>query len=70
MENYSGSKCPKCEKHFFEMVEETPSKSKFKLQFIRCFSCKTVIGVMDYFNIGASLDVIQTKLDSIEAKTK
>ncbi len=44
------SKCPKCEKSGFELAEETPLGSAFKLMFVRCSSCKTVVGVTDYLN--------------------
>ncbi len=61
--NYSGSKCPKCESKNFESVLETPSKSNFKLQFIRCTSCKTVVGVLEYYNLGSLIDKLAKKLN-------
>ncbi len=61
--NYSGSKCPKCENRSFETVLETPNKSNFKLQFIRCVSCKTVIGVSDYYNLGALIYKFAKKMN-------
>ncbi|GAA6766484.1 hypothetical protein AAFH68_24260 [Flavobacterium sp. CGRL1] len=60
--NYSGSKCAKCNSSSFETVLETPSKSNFKLQFIRCSSCKTVIGVADYYNLGALIYKLAKKM--------
>jgi len=60
--NYSYSKCPKCEDSSFEMAEETPKGSGFKLMFVRCSSCKTVVGVIDYFNIGNLVQELATKL--------
>ena len=50
--NYSGSKCPNCKISSFEVVEETPNNSQFKFNFIRCTSCKTVVGVLEFFNNG------------------
>lgn len=61
--NYSGSKCPKCEKTSFEVVEETPSKSNFKLEFVRCSYCKMVVGVLEYFNNGELLYKLARKLN-------
>lgn len=60
--NYSGSKCPSCKGTTFETVVETPTSSNYKLQFIRCYSCKTVVGVTEFFNIGALIDKIFIKL--------
>ena len=46
------STCPKCENTTFEMVENSPRNSQFKVMFIQCASCGAVIGVADYYNIG------------------
>jgi hypothetical protein len=58
------STCPKagCGSHRFEMVENTPSGSAYKLMFIQCASCGTVVGVMDYFNIGNLLKKVAKAL--------
>lgn len=63
MSNYSGSKCPKCEGTSFEMVEETPKGSRFKFMFVRCSSCKTVVGFTDYYNIGYLIQNLADKLN-------
>lgn len=63
MTNYSHSKCPNCQRTSFETVEETPKDSNFKLMFIRCDSCKTVVGVIDYFNIGNLIHKLADKLN-------
>lgn len=60
--NYSNSKCPKCQSSSFEIEEETPKGSGFKLMFVRCSSCKTVVGVADYYNIGSLLHKLAEKL--------
>ncbi|WP_291071942.1 hypothetical protein [Empedobacter sp. UBA5637] len=62
MANYSNSKCPNCSNTSFEMVEETPKGSNFKLMFVRCQSCKTVIGFTDYYNTGSLLHKLAEKL--------
>ncbi len=56
------SKCPCCPSTSFESVIETPKNSNFKLQFVRCSSCRTVVGVLDYYNIGAMLEKLAKKL--------
>lgn len=68
--NYSGTRCPKCENTSFEMVEDTPTKSEFKLNYIRCSSCKTFISVLEHFNIGNTLNrlaiALKINLDEIK----
>lgn len=45
------SRCPKCTSSSFEVEIESPENSKFKYSFIRCASCKTVVGVSEaYYN--------------------
>lgn len=60
---YSDSKCPHCQKTGFEVKEETPKDSNFKLMFVRCQSCKTVVSVLDYYNIGKLLHKLAEKLN-------
>lgn len=58
------SKCPKpdCNSSSFELAEEEPTGSKFKLNFVRCSSCGAVVGVLDYYNIGAVLNKLGKRL--------
>lgn len=56
------SSCPKCDNHSFELVQGTPTNSKFNFMYIQCSSCGAVVGVMDYYNIGAKLEIIEKKL--------
>ncbi|MGN6196936.1 MAG: hypothetical protein ACTHOB_18490 [Ginsengibacter sp.] len=56
------SKCPKCENGFFEVSENSPSKSNFKLMFVQCSKCGTVVGTMDYWNIGTLLKDLEKKV--------
>lgn len=58
----SSSKCPHCQNNSFELSTEAPYGSKYKLTFIRCKSCKTVVGVMDYYNIGTLIYKLAEKL--------
>ncbi len=57
------SKCPKCESSSFEVEYETPKNSNFKLLFVCCSSCGTVVGVLDYYNIGAMLEKLGDRLN-------
>ena len=52
----------KCGGTSFEQVEATPRNSNFKLNFVQCASCGGVIGVIDYFNIGADLHELARQL--------
>jgi predicted nucleic-acid-binding Zn-ribbon protein len=60
------SKCPKCDNTRFEVKENSPTHSNFKLLFVQCSSCGTVVGTMDYYNIGARLSEIEKKIDQIK----
>ncbi len=58
----TNSKCPQCSNDKFEAVNETPANSIYELIFIRCTSCKIVVGVLDYYNIGTLINKLATKL--------
>lgn len=60
------SRCIKCSCNKFEMVENTPNNSGFKLNFIQCAACGAVVGVMDYYNIGIRLKEIEDKIGDIK----
>lgn len=62
MHNYSNSKCPTCQNNLFELAEDAPAGSKFKIQFIRCSSCKTVVGTMDYLHTPTLIKDLAKKL--------
>lgn len=49
------SSCPKCGNFTFEMKVVEPRDSNYKLNFVQCASCGAVVGVLDYFNIGAKI---------------
>jgi len=61
MENKS--KCPSCSNNEFEQVYETPVNAEYELIFVRCTSCKAVVGVIDYYNIGTLIKKLATKLE-------
>lgn len=56
------SKCPKCENGYFEVTENFPSKSNFKLLFVQCSVCGSVVGTMDYWNIGTLVKELEKKV--------
>jgi predicted nucleic acid-binding Zn-ribbon protein len=59
------STCMKCGNHTFEMVEREPRGSRFKLMFVQCTMCGGVVGVMDYYNIGAQTEQIKAALKKV-----
>ena len=62
-ENYSGTKCPKCENTSFEEVQESPLKSLIMINFIRCTSCKTAIGTRECESSAKLIRVLAKKLN-------
>lgn len=60
---FSTTKCSSCQKSGFEVIVEEPKGSNFKLILVRCQSCKTAIGVLDYYNIGTLVHKLAKKLN-------
>ena len=58
----NSSKCPKCEKTNFEVVNELPVNSNYELIFVRCADCHSVVGVIDYYNVGTLIKKLALKL--------
>lgn len=56
------SKCPKCEHTIFEVKAAEPRGSRYKIMFIQCTSCGTVVGTTDYYNTSALLEKIAKKI--------
>ncbi len=48
--------------HAFEAKEFFPTHSNFKVQFIQCATCGTVVGVMDYWSISNLIIELAKKL--------
>ncbi|MEK3873737.1 MULTISPECIES: hypothetical protein [unclassified Paenibacillus] len=59
------SKCLGCGSTRFEMVENSPSSSAYRLMFVQCASCGGVVGVMDFYNIGAQNEKLKAALKKI-----
>jgi uncharacterized Zn finger protein len=58
----SPSKCPKCGNTEFEAVNEKPVNSNYEVIFLRCNMCQTVVGVIDFYNVGALIKKLAQKL--------
>ena len=57
------SKCPKCEGMSFELVENSNViKANFKIMFIQCALCGTVVGTTDYYNTPSLIKNLAEKL--------
>lgn len=63
----SSTKCnnPSCENSFFEISNESIVGAHIFIHFVRCTSCKTVIGLLDTNNIMDKLEIIDNKLDEL-----
>jgi predicted nucleic-acid-binding Zn-ribbon protein len=57
------AKCPKCESTSFELKENSVQGSNFRLNFVQCTHCGCVVGVQEYFNIGALIKKFAKKLN-------
>ena len=60
------SACPKCEQHFFEAIVAEPANSQFKMIFVQCRSCGTVVGTEPFINTHTTLSTIHSKLGELE----
>jgi hypothetical protein len=62
-------RCPRsdCKGTSFKVEEFEPNGSAFRLMAVACSTCGAVVGVMDYWNIGAQLKKLASRLNvSIE----
>lgn len=60
--NASGTKCPNCQKSGFELVEDSPSGSAWKMSYIRCTSCKTFLQALYPHNISLQIENLHEAL--------
>ena len=61
------STCAKCGNNHFEIKENSPVGSRYKLMFVQCASCGSVVGVMEYYNIGTKLEELEKKVSSLSS---
>ncbi len=47
--------CPKCSNHLFQATQISVSGARFKYTVVNCTSCGTIVGMMDFYNIGNML---------------
>jgi hypothetical protein len=62
------SKCPHCKGNSWELHTESPNGANFKINFIRCMSCKAPIGVMDYYDVHSDIKSLHRDLSALESK--
>jgi len=56
------STCIKCGNTEFELKLTVPKASAYKLWFVQCARCGSVVGVIDYVNIGHQVEKIAAKV--------
>jgi uncharacterized Zn finger protein len=60
------SKCPSCGNTSFEAKELTPKNSNYRLMSVQCYSCGSVVSVMDLTNIGTETQQLKKKVNELE----
>jgi hypothetical protein len=60
--------CSKCGNSYFELADQVPSGSNYKLKFVQCSSCNATAGVMDFYNLGQMLKEQQELLEEINSR--
>lgn len=53
------SKCGHCGGFMWELSQEAPSGSAFKVNFIRCSMCKVPVGVLPFYDIHSKLETME-----------
>ena len=61
------SKCSKCNSTRFELKEANISGSAYRMYFVQCASCGSVVGVVPFMNTAA---LIQQLADKLKIKLK
>lgn len=62
------STCAKCGSISFEMKENSPRGSNYKLFFVQCAVCGAPIGSMEYFNSGVQIEKVNKQIQNLEDK--
>lgn len=62
------STCTKCSGHLFELSEQSPSGSNFKMYFVQCSQCGGPIGAMEYLSAGAKLTGLEGEVSRLKAQ--
>ena len=64
------SSCPKCDNHFFELVESEPRTSNWKYYYLQCTYCGAVVGFTDYHNLGNLMEKQSEAIKKIAQQLK
>lgn len=59
------SKCGHCGGFMWELSEESPTHSNYKLFFVRCSLCKVPVGVVDYYDTYSKLVTIEKTVKTL-----
>jgi len=59
------SKCIKCGGMSFEIQEQSPGQSRYKMYFVQCVSCGAPIGVTDFYNTSDRIGVLEDKINKL-----
>lgn len=62
------STCENCEGNSFELAEVSPFGGSFKYYFVQCASCGVPAGIVEWTNIGAGIEALESKLGEISDK--
>lgn len=62
------SKCPHCKGTAFELKENSPRDSRFRIYFIQCSGCGAPFATMDYFNTGTLMEKQEKKIAELSEK--
>lgn len=60
------SKCGFCGAFMWEVKEESPHGSAFKVNFLRCSICKVPVGVIPYYDLHTKLVKMEEKIKKLE----
>ncbi len=64
------SKCPHCNTSRFEIAENSPASSQYKVFLVQCSGCGAPFGVMDYFNVGTLLKKQEKAVSEMDERLK
>ena len=59
----AASTCSKCGNHSFEIVQNVPVGSSFKLWFVQCANCGCVVGTHEYILLSSMILDLANKLN-------
>jgi len=66
----ANSTCPKCARSWFEVKEAEPTNSQYKIVFVQCSGCGTVVGTMPYYDAGVVSKQNQEEIAQIKEQLR